>query len=132
MTGLQTFPKKEKLYGVKGISALLSKGKYGNEGLLRFCYRPHGESGEDTASRLVVSVSKRLFKRAVKRNLLKRRIRESYRRQKNILVLSPVDIMIIYNNKEIATYEEIYAAVGRVLERVSASRQLSQDDGKKR
>jgi len=36
-------------------------------------------------ARMAVSVPKKHFKRAVKRNLIKRRIRESYRKQKHTL-----------------------------------------------
>ena len=65
-------------------------------------------------SRIVVSVPKRLFKRAVKRNLLKRRIREAYRHQKNLLS-APVDILFIYTAPEVLPYEVIYADMTAVL-----------------
>ena len=57
---------------------------------------------------------KRLFKRAVKRNLLKRRIREAYRRQKD-LVSAPADILFIYTAPEVLPYEVIYADMTAVL-----------------
>ena len=66
------------------------------------------------ASRIVVSVPKRLFKRAVKRNLLKRRIREAYRHQKG-LISAPVDILFIYTAPEVLPYEVIYADMTAVL-----------------
>ena len=69
------------------------------------------------ASRIVVSVPKRLFKRAVKRNLLKRRIREAYRRQKD-LVSAPVDILFIYTAPEVLPYEVIYADMTAVLQKI--------------
>ena len=69
------------------------------------------------ASRIVVSVPKRLFKRAVKRNLLKRRIREAYRRQKD-LVSAPVDILFIYTAPEVLPYEVIYADMTAILQKI--------------
>ncbi|MBR4735392.1 MAG: ribonuclease P protein component [Bacteroidales bacterium] len=72
------------------------------------------------ASRIVVSVPKRLFKRAVKRNLLKRRIREAYRRQKGLLS-APVDILFIYAAPEVLPYDVIFADMTAILTAVSAS-----------
>ena len=72
-------------------------------------------------NRIVVSVSKKFFKRAVKRNLLKRRIRESWRRQKHMLNLEGnFDILLIYSVKEILSYEEIYSSIGQVIDALNA------------
>jgi ribonuclease P protein component len=65
----------------------------------------------------VVSVPKRLFKRAVKRNLLKRRIREAYRHQKG-LISAPVDILFIYTAQEVLPYEVIYADMTAILQKI--------------
>ena len=81
------------------------------------------ETGNDHA-RLLISVPKKIFKRAVKRNLYKRRIRESWRRQKHLLnVGNGIDILIMYSSKELLTYEEIYTAIGQIIEKVN--RQMS-------
>lgn len=72
-------------------------------------------------SRIMISVPKKSFKRAVKRNLLKRRIRESWRKQKHSLdVAGGVDILFMYSLKEVLGYEEIYAAVGKIIENLNA------------
>ena len=77
------------------------------------------DNGAD-CNRIMVSVPKKLFKRAVKRNLLKRRIRESWRRQKHDLnVQQSVDILFIYPKKEIQTYLQIYAAVGEIIDKIN-------------
>ena len=77
------------------------------------------DNGAD-CNRIMVSVPKKLFKRAVKRNLLKRRIRESWRRQKHLLTEGTgIDIMIKYASKELLTYEEVYAAIGQIIEKVN-------------
>ena len=67
----------------------------------------------------MVSVPKKMFKRAVKRNLLKRRIRESWRKQKHGLHVNGTDILFIYPTKEIQTYEQIYTAVGQIIEKIN-------------
>ena len=61
-----------------------------------------------------------MFKRAVKRNLLKRRIRESWRKQKHALqTAGGIDILFIYPTKEVQTYEQIYACVGQIIEKIN-------------
>ena len=73
-------------------------------------------------NRIMVSVPKKMFKRAVKRNLLKRRIRESWRKQKHsLLTEGGTDILFIYPTKEIQTYEQIYTCVGQIIEKINKS-----------
>ena len=112
-----TLPKKERLCGKTAISKLLAKGKHGSVPGIRYLCLYGTESG---VNRIVVSVSKKFFKRAVKRNLLKRRIRESWRKQKHMLTLDGnFDILLIYSVKEILSYEEIYNAVGQIIENLN-------------
>lgn len=109
-------PKSERLCGLKAVGELFQTGKSASAGCLRCKYLLR-EDGE--VSRIVVSVPKRSFKRAVKRNLLKRRIRESYRRQKALLGPG-VDILFIYTAAEVLPYEVIYADMATLLHTVSA------------
>jgi len=112
-----TLPKKERLCGKTSISKLLAKGKHGSVPGIRYQCLYGTDSG---VNRILVSVSKKFFKRAVKRNLLKRRIRESWRRQKHLLNLEGnFDILLIYSVKEILSYEEIYSSVGQVIENLN-------------
>ena len=112
-----TLPKKERLCGKTTIGKLLAKGKHGNVPGLRFLYMTG--TGSET-NRIMVSVPKKLFKRAVKRNLLKRRIRECWRKQKHDLTISGgTDILFIYPTKEIQTYEQIYSSVGEIIKRIN-------------
>ena len=78
----QTFSKQERLCGEKNTSTLLSRGKYGNEQMLRYCYK----DGEGH-SRLMISVPKRCLRHAVDRNRVKRQVREAYRNNRGLLTL---------------------------------------------
>ena len=140
----ETLPKSERLSGLTAVSALFERGKGLSSGCLRCKYIPRDRASAPLApeenyfsgqcpknqfssgnaipthadaSRIVVSVPKRLFKRAVKRNLLKRRIREAYRRQKD-LISAPVDILFIYTAPEVLPYEVIYADMTAVLQKI--------------
>ena len=91
---------------------------------------PTSNSGTSSAGvvlpgRILVSVPKRFFKRAVKRNLLKRRIREAYRVRK----IAGVDVMFQYNSAELAPFAAISADVAAILSRISAA--LPEPAGKK-
>ena len=60
---------------------------------------------------IVVSVPKRLFKRAVDRNKIKRLFREAYRKNKNLLYEKLNDkqlhVMFIYKSKSIISFLEM-------------------------
>ena len=127
----QTFSKKERLCAKKDITLLLNKGRYFSvDGIFRVCLLERKNEGETAGqtenppqssnpsaakARLLISVPKRHFKRAVRRNLLKRRIREAYRRNKPE---SSVDMMVIYLPAEILEYAQIEAAMRNVVARV--------------
>ena len=83
-------------------------------------------TGSDT-NRIMVSVPKKMFKRAVKRNLLKRRIRECWRKQKHELAtIGGTDILFIYPSKEIQSYEQIYSCVGEIIKKINQTQINSQ------
>ena len=103
--------------GKRGIDRLLAHGKHGNVGALRYRYLSDNGEGK---SRILVSVPKKLFKRAVKRNLLKRRIRESWRHLKHQMQCEKgIDILFMYSTKEILTYQEIYSHVESIITKLN-------------
>lgn len=53
--------------------------------------QPDGDLQHEAPVKMMVSVSKKHFKRAVKRNRVKRQVREAYRLNKEIVVSSLVD-----------------------------------------
>lgn len=113
----QTFPKAEHLSGTTGIGRLLKEGKWGGLQDLKYCVVK--DNGLEY-SRFMVSVPKKFFKRAVKRNLLKRRIREAYRLQKSTLPQGRgMDIMVVYNSKAVLSSEDLFSRMGTILERLA-------------
>ena len=111
----ETFSKEERLCGKAAVSALVSGGKWGGTAHLRYCWLCRGDG---QPSRMLVSVPKRYFKRAVRRNLLKRRMREAYRTQKALLGCDGVDFMLAWSSKECGDWltvrDEVAAALTRI------------------
>ena len=106
-----TLPKEERLSGRTAIARLTGSGRWSQTPHLRCCCLQ--ENGLDI-NRIMVSVPKRYFKRAVKRNLLKRRMREAFRRQKALLGPG-VDALFIYTSSEVRPYEDVYADMTKLL-----------------
>jgi ribonuclease P protein component len=105
--GKFTFRKEEKLKKEKDIQELFDKGSSFYLFPFKVFFLTHPEPGSQV-HQILISVSKRNFKRAVDRNLIKRRIREAYRLQKQSLAPSPpLLIGYVYTHKEILLFEEI-------------------------
>ena len=114
-----TLPKKERLCGKTGIEKLLAKGRHGNVSDLRYIYLTGTEM---PYNRILVSVPKKFFKRAVKRNLIKRRVRESYRLNKEVLAAPQgyrTNVLFVYISKEIKEYAYIEERLKGAMELVS-------------
>jgi ribonuclease P protein component len=84
---------------------------------------------EESASpcvEVLFSVPKRYHKRAYKRNLLRRRMKEAYRLNKDIVVSacgdSAVDLALIYSSKDLLSYKTINNAICRILQEVAERR----------
>lgn len=111
------FPKTERLCGKTAIGNLMEKGHWGTIQPLKFCYLKRGDG--QSVNRVMFSVPKKYFKRAVMRNLIKRHLRESYRLQKSLLGEAGVDLMIVYNAPEVMAFDFLREEVERILKEVS-------------
>ena len=63
-----TLSKEERLSGKTAVAALMTEGSWAHYGHFKYCILRHDGEG---LNRIMVSVPKKHFKRAVKRNLLK-------------------------------------------------------------
>lgn len=120
-----TLPKSERLCSKKDIGDLINGGRWGVMPHIRFCWRRQKgteDEEKERVNRILISVPKRYFKRAVKRNLLKRRMREAYRVRKDLIPPVGVDIMFTYQNTEIAdssvVASEIESAMLRITDQI--------------
>lgn len=86
-TAPHTFGKREHIVSRKLMEKLFGGGSRSMAAFpLRVVYMTIGRKEEDAPVQVLVSVSKRHFKRAVKRNRVKRQIREAYRMNKQPLI----------------------------------------------
>jgi ribonuclease P protein component len=107
-----SFPKSERLHKRTYIQELFRKGSSFYLYPFKVLFR---EATDPVHShQVLISVSKRNFKRAADRNLIKRRIREAYRLNKSLLQESPkFQIAYIYTAKEIL---EFYSIQEKIIE----------------
>jgi ribonuclease P protein component len=104
-----TFNKKEKLKSKKRIDQLFAEGQSVSAYPLRLVYL-QTTFNEPIVAETGVSVSKRNFKTAVHRNLIKRLMRESYRLNKATYfnnLTTQYAFMVLYIGKELPTFTQV-------------------------
>ncbi len=119
-----TFPKKERLTSKKEIQSLFESGSTGFVFPIKYFYNIENE--ENTAPvRVLISVPKRNFKQAVKRNRIKRLIREAYRLNKTLIVQSAlehklkVNIAFVFIDKQLPTFQRVQSAMQKLLRQIA-------------
>ena len=105
--GKFTFQKEERLTKEKNIQELFEKGSSFYLFPFKVFFMPNPDT-EYPFHQVLISVSKKNFKRAVDRNLIKRRMREAYRLQKqSIPSAAKIWIGYIYSHSEILKSDEM-------------------------
>lgn len=105
----RSLSKDERLKSYKAIRKLFSERKRIKDFPLVLVYNLQKDSIDSV--KVAFSVPKRLHKNAVDRNLIKRRLRESYRNAKNEFIRSlegkSLNMMFIYNSSDTIQYKSL-------------------------
>lgn len=115
-----TFRKEERLSWKRYIDLLFEKGQSFIAYPLRVVFLPI-EKQQSTHASVLISVSKKKFKRAVKRNRVKRLIRETYRLQKQPLISSLEEkechllIAFLFLDDKLPTFPEMEKAMTKAI-----------------
>ena len=126
-----TLCKAERLHSRKLIERLFGGGESRSMSAcpLRVVYISPSLSSENTelpsSAQMLVSVPKRCFRRAVKRNRVKRQVREAYRRHKSLLEGQPVIMAFIWLDAKLypssLVEERVAGLILRVKEKIDES-----------
>lgn len=118
--GRFTFTKPERLSKEKIIKELFDKGSSFYLYPFKVFHIPNADTSTEAQNQVLITVSSRQFKRAVDRNKIKRRIREAYRTQKEVLKAKSEKgiFSFIYTAKEILPYADIKSKLFLVLEKI--------------
>lgn len=114
MTAQEGFPKFERICKENDIQALFKKGEGVSVYPFRVIYLFRRDESRPVTVRLLVSVSKKRFHHAFKRNRVKRLTREAWRKNKAELYKVclrdniSVDVALVYTATVIHSYQEMY------------------------
>ena len=129
----QTFKKEERLHEKKLIETLFK----GGNSFYKFPFKVVYLKLEDAKAypaKVLISVSKHNFKRAVDRNRIKRLIREAYRKNKHLLLGENADlgvprttwlIGLIYRGNVIPEYKEVEKKIILILHKLVKNEQAA-------
>lgn len=129
----QTFKKEERLHEKKLIGTLFKEGKSFYKFPFKVVYLKL-EEAQAYPAKVLISVSKHNFKRAVDRNRIKRLIREAYRKNKHLLPGENADsevsrttwvIGLIHRGNVIPEYEEVEKKIILILQELMKNEQAA-------
>jgi len=118
------FPKKQKLCSETVIKEMFSKGKSFTTSALRLVWKVDNNQDE-VAVKSIIVVPKKKIRLAVKRNIIRRRMKEGYRLHKieleNMLKNKELHLVIaiIYQKENILPYKTMEEEIKLILERLS-------------
>ncbi len=116
------FSNLEKLKSKKEISRIFTNGIFFFDKLISVAYTKSSDFEKN--NKIAISVPKKLIKSAVKRNRIKRLIRESYRLNKSILYNKSCErgiyykIVFIYREQELKSFMQIQTVLINLLEKI--------------
>ena len=116
------FPSKERLKSKKHIALLFKSGQSMAAFPVLGIYRT--DANPKTVISVAFTVPKKHFKRAVDRNLIKRRMKESWRLHKDSLIKDleshnlSIQIIVIYLGKEILEFKKIDKGTKKLLRKL--------------
>ncbi len=118
---MQTFGKQEHLCSITEIQNLFHEGRSFFRHPVKLYWLP-GEWKGQAVVKVLVSVSKRNFRKAVDRNYIKRILRECYRLNKAIAVEGLAGrkcyLALVYSGKEIPEFKSLEPIIIKLLERL--------------
>ncbi len=117
MTGLKLY-KSEKLCSKTGIDALFAfRGKGAIAFPVRMVWREAPERTRGSRVQFLISIPKKRLRHAVDRVAMRRRIREAYRLNRDLIPdsASPIDVAFIYVSQDLQPYRRVESAIRRLL-----------------
>ena len=117
-----TLTKPERLHSFGAIRRLFKEGQSGF--VYPFRYMFYVEDAAQTEAAILFSTPKKFHKRANKRNTIRRRMREAYRLNKEILTSRlgdrRIELALIYSSKTLHDYKFIENALKKSLEQIAS------------
>lgn len=120
-----SLPKNQRLCSQRAIDQLFSQGNSTIAYPLRAVFRFDAEGSELPPARFMITVPKKKIRHAVGRVLMRRRIREAYRLNRQLLfpaldeAHTRADIALVYLSSDLADYQTIEKCIHTILDHIA-------------